>query len=521
MIPVKKPALTAADYLCIGISPVLVMLLVGSLAFFLVEVFFHGPAIGGVRWVMFWFVMAVVLVSRIGIEQSTGKAAVYGMGLATATWLYLVTIHPAVFLGMLLLGIVWWCAHKLTWDCTLLDESQDASGNGLLQTAGDKKSFVTFVKTIANFRNSKKKPAAPHPPGLWVVYFSLAALPLFGLGQALLPAGDLVSRHQGFVLLFVYMIAALGLLLTTSFIGLRHYLRERYLAMPPMIAFGWLRFGVGIAIFVLVGAMILPRPGATDTWQALRYQIDYKLRAASDYAARFNPHGKGRGRTGDATEKSTADPSKKPSADSPAQPGSGSTPSPGQNGTEQNPNAPPSGADSESSGQLYHLFKILFLLTLAILAAWWIFRRRDLILQIIQSIIAAIKQFFQALFGLGSTVEKNAVPSQKTTQIHRPFAGFKNPFLTGKETVWTREQLVIYSYEALQAWAEEQGVPARPQQTNREFCLELSDRFPDIHPELNQMSFLYNHAAYRLSVPENSDLEPVKSLWRYLSNGAA
>src|SRR5260370_42515413 len=35
-----------------------------------------------------------------------------------------------------LIAVAWWCAHKLTWDCTLMDEKQDASGQGLLQTAG-------------------------------------------------------------------------------------------------------------------------------------------------------------------------------------------------------------------------------------------------------------------------------------------------------------------------------------------------------------------------------------------------
>src|ERR1700749_746380 len=108
MTPVKKPTLTAADYLVTGISPVVVLFLGGSLTFFLVEVFFRGEAIGSVRWVMFWFVMAVVLVSRIGIEQGVGHASVYGLGLAAATWLYLVRIHPAFILGMILLGIVWW-----------------------------------------------------------------------------------------------------------------------------------------------------------------------------------------------------------------------------------------------------------------------------------------------------------------------------------------------------------------------------------------------------------------------------
>src|SRR5208283_1345343 len=153
-----KPAKTLADYMVIGISPVLIMLLVGSLSFFLVQVFYRGEAVGSVRWVLFWFVLAVVLVSRIGIEQGTGPAAVYGLALAVATWLYLIRIHPAFILGMILLGVVWWCAHKLTWDCTLIDDDEDASGGGLLQTAEDRKYFMPPGNKTAKIQAPKAEP---------------------------------------------------------------------------------------------------------------------------------------------------------------------------------------------------------------------------------------------------------------------------------------------------------------------------------------------------------------------------
>src|ERR1700739_1658816 len=139
----NRPTTTLADFLVVCVSPVLIMSLVGSLCFFLIEVFGHGKAGGSLRWVMFWFVLAIVLVSRIGIEQGTGHAIVYGLGLATATWLYLLRIFPALFVwDMVLLAIVWWCANKLVWDCALVDENEDASGSGLLQSAADKDFFL-------------------------------------------------------------------------------------------------------------------------------------------------------------------------------------------------------------------------------------------------------------------------------------------------------------------------------------------------------------------------------------------
>src|SRR6185295_13345175 len=72
----------------------------------------------------------------------------------------------------------------------------------------------------------------PHAPGVWVVYFSLAALPLFGIGGWFVPSADGPRRALVFGLLVIYVACGMGLLLATSFLGLRRYLRQRKLEMP-------------------------------------------------------------------------------------------------------------------------------------------------------------------------------------------------------------------------------------------------------------------------------------------------
>jgi hypothetical protein len=513
MIP-AKPRKTLADHLVMSISPVLIMLLVGSLTFFLVEVFFRGGAIGSVRWVMFWFVLAVVLVSRIGIEQGKTQAGVYGAALAVATWFYLVRVHPAFILGMLLLGIVWWCAHKLTWDCTLIDEDEDASGGGLLETAGERRDIPPPAKKPAKGERPKAK-AIPHSPGLWVVYFSLAALPVFGIGQMLIARNDAAARRAGFIYLFVYVAAALGLLLTTSFLGLRRYLRQRYLEMPGAIAFGWVRFGLGVAVLVLAGALLLPRPGANEAWASLRYHIDHQLRSASDYAMRLSPHGKGEGRAG----KETSEQAKKTGDASQPQEGKEKSPNPPESGTAQGRESPASQSAADHAGRFYHLFKILFLLALAAAAGWWLYRKREVLLQMARAFWAAAAKFFRDLFGLVAFQKRPSQPVKIPEAKRALFESYHNPFLTGGEGSWAHEKLVLYSFEALQAWAEEQGIKPRPEQTAREFCEEVGSRFPEINSELYGLSFLYGHAAYGTSAPAKYDLEPVKSLWQFLYRG--
>jgi hypothetical protein len=134
----KRLDKTLADYLAIAVTPVMIMLLVGSLVFFLLELFSGSVTYEGrVRWILFWFVFGMVLISRIAIESGRAQSGLFTAGLAGATALAIFRFVPnAPWLPIGCLAVIWWCTDKLTWDCTLIDESEDASGEGLLQVAG-------------------------------------------------------------------------------------------------------------------------------------------------------------------------------------------------------------------------------------------------------------------------------------------------------------------------------------------------------------------------------------------------
>ena len=67
----------------------------------------------------------------------------------------------------------------------------------------------------------------PHVPGVWLIYFTVASLPLFGLGQWLVPAVEEDRRAWLFIYFLAYIASGMGLLLATSFLNLRRYLRQR------------------------------------------------------------------------------------------------------------------------------------------------------------------------------------------------------------------------------------------------------------------------------------------------------
>lgn len=327
-MPSERLQKTLGDYVAIAISPVLIIALVGSLVYFLLEVLYRGQYESHLQWVFACFIFAAVLIARISMRPDTeSRAGIYGIVLAGAMGIALFRFveYPkdsplasiGWFVNMALVGLVWWCAHKLTWDCTMVDEDEDATGEGLLDAAGLSERVLAVQGPMASADDDEVEPAAPkeltwwdryqawrerrrkrpHTPGVWVVYFSLASLPLFGLGQLTIPATNQASRRYIFALLSIYVTSGLLLLLTTSFLGLRRYLRQRKVSMPLGVVSTWLLLGVGMVLALVVVAAVIPRPDPEFALFRLRGLPGSRDRDASRYAINRRDAGKNGGRS--------------------------------------------------------------------------------------------------------------------------------------------------------------------------------------------------------------------------------
>jgi hypothetical protein len=361
----EQPNQTLADYVALAFSPALVMGLVGSLVFFLLEVAYSGQYEGRLQWILFFFVFGAVLVARIAITQGDGKAGMYGIVLGLLTWIGMQSfveypagspaadLAPLINLGLVV--VVWWCARRLTWDCTHIDEDSDVGGEGLLQAAGieqtapqakdeDKEDtapstgLVGWWQRYQRYREQRQK---KRTLGVWVVYFSLAALPLFGLGQSLIPAGETARRQYVFWLMTVYVGCGLGLLLTTCFLGLRRYLRQRKLQMPAAMTGVWLSAGATLIVLLLAAGAFLPRPEAEYPLFDFGGRAGTEKRGASKVAFKGDSPGKDKGRGGSQGEH---DPN--------AEANAGKTPGKqGQGGDNQEQGKDGSGQGKDGSGQ--------------------------------------------------------------------------------------------------------------------------------------------------------------------------
>lgn len=248
-----------------------------SLASFLCTVLYSGNYSGALVWTMLMYSMGATAVARITIENDRQYSSLYAIALGIATLFVLIRyVGDPIFS----IGIVWvvgYLADKIVHDCTIVDDSVDSSGQGLVdsglsflklrrqqkQQADISSSNVAGEEGNTPKRKSKrssKDPAAGHQPGRTVLWLALGALPLFGLGQFFL-SGDSKSWNLARILLTLYLFSALSLLVVTSFLNLRRYLRQRQTEMPLDATVAWLAGGIVIIGLILMIAYIAPLPG--------------------------------------------------------------------------------------------------------------------------------------------------------------------------------------------------------------------------------------------------------------------
>ncbi len=299
------------------VGPILIMGMVGSLVFFLVEVLYRGPHATRLCVVLGLFTVAAVLVSRVSIQEGFGRASFFGVALAMATLLtstaivdfdYGSKIFEPISISILI-GVVMWSSSKLTWDCTVVDSSRDVSASGLLDFAarrfrpperlekvdGERSSAESrTAETETHSENSQlgvgvvtklfSKAGRKNTPGLWVFYFSLFALPIFGVGQWFVVSDSTWGDSWIFLLFAVYLGSGLGLLMVTSLLGLNRYLVRRNLPLPYPIAHGWLVLGSLFAILIMGLVVVVPRPNLAERTSDALAWFSSSNRRASDMA---------------------------------------------------------------------------------------------------------------------------------------------------------------------------------------------------------------------------------------------
>ena len=598
---------TAADVVVTAASPVLVMLMVGSLVFFLVEVLYAGLYSDRLLYTFFFFVVGAVLVARIAIQLDAARATLYGLGLGGATFLALMAYveYPAgtpfqsmrwlVNLGLMLL--IWWSAHKLTWDCTHIDENRDSSGRGLLSAAGlgdepAEEEASPPAPEPTGRKKKKKGPSAfsvwvngwratlaarrnrPHTPGVWVIYFALAALPLFAVGQSLIPPDDADRRRATFLQMAVYVGSALGLLVTTSLLGLRRYLRQRRAKPPAALTAGWLGLGAALIVLFLALGAFLPRPHAEVAMFGLQ-RAGTSERDASRYAQLGDSAGKGDGADGNVSEKGPGNAAGKGGepGGSKGEKGAGKgddgqggggkegkgagksqSGSKGEKGAGKSDGA--KGKDDGSGGKTERdggdsrgnsgqrnassgsppqvgesVQKVAEIAKWIVLAIVVFLILAGVVLAVLKYLapftgwaqrwLDAIRDWWANLFGKKSAATRAAEETAREVGPVRPppFSVFNDPFASGTADDRDPAELVEYSFAALDSWAWDRGHGRRADETPLEFAARLAEEFPDHGADYRRLAGAYARVAYAVGSPPTGTLKLLEAVWDRMVHG--
>jgi hypothetical protein len=590
-----KPRPTSADYVAIALSPALLMTLIGSLIYFLIEVLYRGEYEGRLQWILGFYIFGSVLVARISMETGIAdRAPMYALALAFLTVIGLgqFVAFPAGFealswiINSLLVGLIWWSSHRLTYDCTYIDEKAEGTGTGVLQAAGlDQTTDGATAEPSTGekkrgwrerwqrYREERKK---RHTPGVWVVYFTLAALPIFGLGQSLIPGDELERRRYTFWLMGIYVVSALGLLLTTAFLALRRYLRQRRLEMPLGMTTAWLTCGGILIVGLVVFGALLPRPDAEYSLLDLT-PLGSKKRDASQYALKGGDAGKGQGRPGqqqldkDGKPVNMNDPQQKGDGGKgqaqgkgdgekgkSGEGGKGKSDEKSKSGDEKSePGKNPDGkaekrdegakdnADSKESqakkqadsggnsstskpplnslpvlGRIGPILKWIIFGVLAVVAVVFLLRGGLRYLANFfdwaRRLLDALRAFWEGLFSGRKREAATTGDGEESTEERtplRPFHWYRNPFGDGRADELSPGELVRYSFEALEAWAAEHGLPRMTDETPLEFAARVGREVPAIETEGKRLAALYARLLYAKGTVPGSWRGALETFW--------
>ncbi|MGD9128288.1 MAG: hypothetical protein PVH19_13000 [Planctomycetia bacterium] len=600
-----RPPLKILDYLVVAICPILIGLMVGSFAYFMLECTYVGHRDMTVRWIVGCFVVATVGIARISIELGRGRAFVYGALISMEVLYAISQLAPGTRFALLVIAIAWFGIHKLTWNCTYIDEQEEDVGRGLLERAVSKAAAVQEEEMpeeatakpsllgrgynrMADFLSEKEKKI--HQPGIWVIYFAIVAIPIFTLAQWMIPVEQ---QELAVKYVTVYLFSGMGLLVATSLLGLRRYLRHRNAPMSGLTSTAWVTLG-GILIVVCIGfAMLMPRPtgSVSDRLAAMRESFTFQEETTEASrnshgrdAADENPdHLKGHGenpsaadqpgtsseeeKAGTSGDQQSGDDKKGPTGEG-SQTGKGSSKEgtsggsseknqtggsgdqegdkgagsgqkedkssgagsgqgdDGQSGsgpqrnqhksTRMGTSPPSSGSPPLPSG--FSLANGLVLLRWLVMAAVIVIivvgiikYHRELVAAL-RELLASLRNFWDSLFG-GSAVEREQRKKKraKAKELKEPrlrFIDMVDPFNSGQAGQMRSQELIQYTFEAIETWAVDRDAARGENETPCEFLTRVEQKTRIPAESLQTLNEAYARTTYD-TLPETDQTRTI------------
>lgn len=152
---------------------------------------------------------------------------------------------------------------------------------------------------------------------------------------------------------------------------------------------------------------------------------------------------------------------------------------------------------------------------LAVVIVYAIWTNRAAILAALGDFAQWLQDFWHNLFG-GKRRRVGLVAEEATAKQAPPprFADFTDPFAAGLAARYSPEELVRYTFEALEAWARDQGYPRQPEQTPHEFTRRVGSRVAALAGDAGRLAELYCQVAYAPGTLPTASVVRLSQLWQ-------
>ncbi len=266
---------TEFDWLTEIAIPLGVFGLLGSLLYYLIELraaLAGEAATGPLRWVVFWFLLAIIGITRIRTKY--GGAAVagyYSVLLAGAVgmfiWVYtgrtgaLVGSFSeggrtlAVIFNWAVVAVIWWAANAVTREATLEENVEVQLEGGIWSLLTEEWQSGEEAQPAEEVDHAQVR---PRHPGRLVLWVSLAALVLFAIGQRTI-GDEGAHARTAFWCMSLYVLFALALLALTNLSALRMSVRRRGISLSPAVTPTWIVASIIIVIAIVIFSAVMPR----------------------------------------------------------------------------------------------------------------------------------------------------------------------------------------------------------------------------------------------------------------------
>jgi hypothetical protein len=166
------------------------------------------------------------------------------------------------------------------------------------------------------------------------------------------------------------------------------------------------------------------------------------------------------------------------------------------------------------------IVKWLIYLVIAVVVIYFAMKHWDTIKAAVSRFLQDLKDLFGALFGRKPKPETSPMEAADLLKPRpiKPFANYANPFRSGQDQHMGTIELIAYTYDALQAWGQENGCPKRPDQTPTEDAQEIAQHDRDVAAEAKALAQLYLRAAFSTSPPSVESHKQLTQAWTRLES---